>query len=32
MVTRFLVIFALAFGVASCGVKDDPLPRVVTAS
>ncbi len=32
MVLRLLVLLALGFGVVSCGVKGDPLPRVVTGS
>lgn len=32
MVLRLLVIFALGFGVVSCGVKGDPLPRVALVS
>jgi hypothetical protein len=32
MVLRFIVIIALGFGVVSCGVKGDPLPRVTTGS
>jgi hypothetical protein len=32
MILRLIVIFVLGFGVVSCGVKGDPLPRVATES
>lgn len=32
MVLRLLVVIALGFGVASCGVKNDPLPRLMSGS
>jgi hypothetical protein len=30
MMIRLLVIISLSFGVVSCGVKGDPLPRKTT--
>jgi len=32
MILRLLVVLALGFGVVSCGVKGDPLPRLVSGS
>lgn len=32
MVLRLLVVIALGFGAVSCGVKGDPLPRLISGS
>ncbi len=32
MILRLFIVIALGFGVVSCGVKGDPLPRVTTGS
>jgi hypothetical protein len=32
MAIRIMIVITLSFGVVSCGVKGDPLPRVTTDS